>query len=202
MELLFKSFFTIHGRHVRSECCLEVPLVNLQKGHGVGPRRARDVHELGRELLHHRGRVGRGQGGHDVFFFFFFLDGWQTAVRRLARRRKHIRELPTSSRLSIVLSLDGARAQVPGNFTINAIGPHVMTDGALEHLGPTKKRRPTSNAMTNVVIYGFLQIVIHEAPLTDFLVRCMHCDPTSGALPAGAAEELRGYISASFLERR
>ena len=176
-------------------------MVNLQKGHGVGPRRARDVHELGRELLHHRGRVGRGQGGHDVFFFFFF-DGWQTAVRRLARRRKHIRELPTSSRLSIVLSLDGARAQVPGNFTINAIGPHVMTDGALEHLGPTKKRRPTSNAMTNVVIYGFLQMVIHEAPLTDFLVRCMHCDPTSGALPAGAAEELRGYISASFLERR
>ena len=176
--------------------------MNLQKGHGVGPRRARDVHELGRELLHHRSRVGRGQGGHDVFFFFFFFDGWQTAVRRLARKRKHIRELPTSSRLSIVLSLDGARAQVPGNFTINAIGPHVMTDGALEHLGPTKKRRPTSNAMTNVVIYGFLQMVIHEAPLTDFLVRCMHCDPTSGALPAGAAEELRVYISASFLERR
>ena len=200
MELLFKSFFTIHGRHVRSECCLEVPLVNLPKGHGVGPRRARDVHELGRELLHHRGHVGRGQGGHDVFFFFF--DGWQTAVRRLARRRKHIRELPTSSRLSIVLSLDGARAQATGIFTINAIGPHVMTNGALEHLGSTKKRPPTSNAMTNVVIYGFLQMVIHEAPLTDFRVRCVHCDPTSGALPARAAEELRVYISASFLEIR
>ena len=77
-----------------------------------------------------------------------------------------------------------------------------MTNGALEHLGSTKERPPTSNARTNVVIYCFLQMVIHEAPLTDFLVRCMHCDPTSGALPAGAAEELRVYISASFLERR
>ena len=170
-------------------------MLNLPKGHGVGPRKTRGVHELGRELLHHRDHVGRGQGGHDVFFFFF--DGWQTAVRRLARRRKHIREL-----LSIVLSLDGARAQATGIFTINAIGPHVMTNGALEHLGSTKERPPTSNARTNVVIYCFLQMVIHEAPLTDFLVRRMHCAPTSGALPAGAAEELRVYISASFLERR
>ena len=54
--------------HVRAECFLEVPLVNVQKGHGVGPRRARDVHEAGRELLHHRIRVGRGHGGQDVIF--------------------------------------------------------------------------------------------------------------------------------------
>ena len=152
--------------------------MSSHKGPGVPHRIARDVHEAGRELLHYRG----SPGSHDVvlflfffsllslFFFFFLLffsDGWHMAFRRLSRRRELIQGFPTSSRLSIVLSLVVARAQVPSTFTIHAIGPHVSTGGALEHVGPTQKRCPTRYAISNVVTNGFLQMVVHEASLTD-----------------------------------
>ena len=141
-----------------------------------------------------------------LLFFFSFFDGWHMAVRRLPRRRKLIREFPTNSRLSIVLSLGVARAQAPGKFTINAIGPHVSTGEALEHLGPTiKKSRPTRSATTDVVTSGFLQNVVHDAQLTDVLVRWIHFDPLIGAVPAGVAEELwRAFFSATakFVPRR
>ena len=152
--------------------------MSSKKGSGVHHRIARDVHEAGRELLHYRG----SQGSHDVFFFLlfsslfsfllsffllFFSHGWHMAFRRLPRKRQLIQGFPTSSRLSIVLSLVVARAQVPSTFTIHTIGPHVSTGGALEHDGPTKKRCPTCHAISNVVTIGFLQVVVHEALLTD-----------------------------------
>ena len=175
--------------------------MSSKKGSGVHHRIARDVHEAGRELLHYRG----SQGSHDVlffllffslyFFFFFcsslfFSDGWHMAFRRLPRRRGLIQGFSRSSRPSIVLSLVVAWAQVPSTFTIHAISPHVSTGGALEHVGPTQKRRPTRCAVSNVVTHGFLQIVIHEASLTDRPVLWPPYAPTPGALPAGSAEEL------------
>ena len=157
-----------------SNCCLEIPLVSSHNGPGVPHRIARDVHEAGRELLHYRG----SQGSHNVFFFlffsslssfslFFFLlffsNGWHIAFRRLSRRRQLIQSFPTSSRLSIVLSLVVAGAQVPSTFTIHTIGPPVSTGGALEQDGPTQNRCPTRYAISHVVTHGLLKIVIHEA---------------------------------------
>ena len=102
-----------------------------------------------------------------VFFSLFCSDDWHMVFRRLPRRRGLIQGFPTSSRLSIVLSLVVAWAQVPSTFTIHAISPHASTGGALEHVGPTQKRCPTRYAISNVVTNGFLQMVVHEASLTD-----------------------------------
>ena len=71
--------------HVRAESFLEVPLVSLQKNHGVGPRGARDVHEADHELLHHRIRVGAAHGGQDVVL--------RHAVTGLALQLEEKREL-------------------------------------------------------------------------------------------------------------
>ena len=175
--------------------------MSSKKGSGVHHRIACDVHEAGRELLHYRG----SQGSHDVlffllffslyflFFFFFslfFSDGWQMAFRRLPHTRGLIQGLSTSSRTSILLSLVMAWAQVPSTFTIHAIGPHVSTGRALEHVVPTQQRCSTRYAISNVVTNGFLQNVIHEASLTDRPVLWPPYAPRPGALPARSAEQL------------
>ena len=87
-------------------------------------------------------------------------------------------------------SLVVAWAQVRGKFTLHAIGPHVITGDALEHVGPRQTRFPTRCANSNVLADVLLQVVINEASVTDVLVILPPAGPTLGTLPAISAEKL------------